>query len=259
MTGPTRPADERLEELARRLDIDLEGGPPPGEALLVWQFVPMDAGLPGWRPERVRRLPVEDSPPMTRSAWRPAEAADEDVLLMLDIVECADATDARAWLLRVLAGVQSTAIERLARGAPGELAIGMPGGGMLAFVRANLVCVLRNGGRTVRSVGDTAGALDGWVTARPEPGGRVPPEIRRAEAGAAEPDGLVPIHLDAAEPVERPVWFKLVAPAGQLALGEEGPRYRPERAGGPATIRIYAVGPGGVAMTSIDIGGEPGR
>lgn len=248
--------DERQKALAARLDIDLEAGPPPGESLLVWQFVPMEDGLPGWRSERVRQLPIEGSPPMTRSAWRPAEASeDDDVLLMLDTLECADAADARAWLLRVLAGVQSTAIERPAQAAPGDVAAGMPGGGMLAFTRANLVCVLRNGGRSVRSVIDTAGALDSWVAERPEPGGRVPPEIRRAEAGQARPNGEVPIRIDAAEPADRPVWFKLVAPGGQLALDESGPVYRPERAGRPGSVRVYAVGPGGVAAESIDIGG----
>ena len=255
MTDPQRPADERLKALAARLDIDVEAGPPPGDSLLVWQFVPMEAGLPGWRLERVRRLPIEDSPPMTRSAWHPAEPSDDDVLLMLDTIECADAAEARAWLLRVLAGVQSTAIERPER-APGDVAVGMPGGGMLAFTRANLVCVLRNGGRSVRSVSDAAAALDGWLADLPEPGGRVPPEIRRAEAGPAGPDGEVALGIEAGEPADRAVWFKLVAPAGQLRLEERGPVYRPARPGRRAgTVRVYAVGPGGVAAASIDIGG----
>ena len=256
MTDPQRPADERLKALAARLDIDLEAGPPPGDSLLVWQFVPMEAGLPGWRPERVRRLTIQDSPPMTRSSWVPAESSEDDVLLMLDTIECADAVDARAWLLRVLAGVQSTAIERPDRAAPGDVAVGMPGGGMLAFTRANLVCVLRNGGRSVRPVSDTAGALDGWLAERPEPGGRVPPEIRRAEAGRAGPDGEVAIDIEAGEPADRAVWFKLVAPAGQLRLEERGPVYRPAQPGRPGTVRVYAVGPGGSAAQSIDIGGE---
>lgn len=255
MTDPQLPADERLKALAARLDIDLEAGPPPGDSLLVWQFVPMEAGLPGWRPERVRRLPIEDSPPMTRSAWHPDPPSEDDVLLMLDTMECADAADALAWLLRVLAGVQSTAIERPERAAPGDVAVGMPGGGMLAFTRANLVCVLRNGGRLVRSVTDTAGALDGWLAELPDAGGRLPPEIRRAEAGPAGPDGEVAIGIEAGERADRAVWFKLVAPSGQLRLEQRGPVYRPARPDRPGSVRVYAVGPDGVAAESIDMGG----
>ncbi len=255
MTEPRRPGDERLKALATRLNVDLEAGPPRGDSLLVWRFVPMETGLPGWRSEGVRPLPIADTPPMTRSAWRPAEASEDDVLLLLDTIECADAADARGWLLRVLAGVESTANERPPERAPGDVAVGMPGGGMLAFTRANLVCVLRNGGRSVRSVIDPAAALDGWVADLPEPGGRVPPEIRRVEAGPAGPEGEVALDVEAGEPAERAVWFKLVAQGGQLRLEERGPIFRPARRGRRGSVRVYVVGPGGVAAESIDIGG----
>jgi hypothetical protein len=162
MTRPDDQPDPHLKALQAALDISLEPEPTEGEALLVWQFVPMEDGLPGWRTERVRQLPIEGWPPTTRSSWRPADG-DEDVLLMLDTHECADAADARRWLLRVLAGVQSTAIERLSRDGPGDLAVGMPQGGLVVFSRANLVCALRNGGPSVRPLTDTARALDGWV------------------------------------------------------------------------------------------------
>jgi hypothetical protein len=75
------------------------------------------------------------------------------------------------------------------------------------------------------------------------------------EAGPEGADGEVAIGIEAGEPADRAVWFKLVAPAGRLRLEEAGPVYRPARPDRPGTVRVYAVGAGGVAAESIDIGG----
>jgi hypothetical protein len=254
--------DAHIEALQAVLEIGPEPEPTEGEALLVWQFLPMEAGLPGWREERVRRLSIEGWPPTTRSSWRPAQAGaakddDEEVLLVLDTHECADAADARRWLFRVLAGVQATAIERLSRDAPGDVAVGMPQGGLVVFTRANLVCALRNGGRTVRSMAAAAGSLDGWVTERPEAGGRLAPEILRAEAAPAQAGGQLALRVEAREPADRPVWFKLTAPSGTLALVDGEPQYRPAPGAGATTLTVYAVGPGGAAVETMEIPAGP--
>lgn len=251
------PAD-RIKELRARLGFDDEPSEPQGEALLVWQFFPMEAGLPGWRPEKVRRLDIEGRPPVTRSAWRPGD--EQDVALMLDTYECADSADARDWLLRVLAGVQSTAYGRMQDEMPGDLAFGMPEGGAMVFARANLVCQLRNGDRTIRPVNEPARSLDRWVAEPPQEGGRMPPELVRVQAGAAEGGAEgVTIQLEARDPADRPVWFRLSAPSGGLSIVDGLPRYQPERDAAPATITVAAIGPGGASIGTIEPGSGPGQ
>jgi hypothetical protein len=262
MKSPDDLPAERLKELRARLGADDEQPEPPAEALIVWKFIPMQRGLPGWRAERVRRLEIEGRPPATRSAWRPVDvdAADEDVVLMLDTYECSDRADAREWLLSLLASVQSTAMGRLGGEAPGDLAFGMPEGGSVVFARANLVCQLRNGGRAVRSVVVPARSLDRWVAEPPQPNGRLAPEFSRVEAGPGEAgEGDLPLQLEARDPADRPVWLRISAPTGALALVGGQPRYRRDPDAAPATITVAAIGEGGVAVRTIEVGSSPGR
>jgi len=249
---------ERLKELRDRLRLDDEPSPPSAEVLLVWQFIPLEAGLPGWRAERVRRLAIDHWPPATRSTWRPADAAGEDVLLLLDTYECVDSSDARRWMLRLLASVQSTAIARLEQEAPGDIAFGMPGGGSVISARANLIFHMRNGGHSVRSVAEAARALDRWVAEPPGQDGRLVPEFIEAEVRPGEADaGGFAIQLEARDPADRPVWFRISSPSGALFLVDGRPRYRPDTDATPAALTVAAVGEGGAAVRTIEI--SPGR
>jgi hypothetical protein len=253
------PSAERTKELRARFGLDDELPEPRGETFIVWQFIPMEAGLPGWRAENVRRLEIDGRPPLTRSAWRPA-GEEADVALMLDTYECADRADARDWLLRVLAGVQSTAYGRLQGEMPGDLSFGMPEGGAMVFARANLVCQLRNGDRKVRPVIEPARSLDRWVADPPQAGGRLPPELVRVEAGDGEAGtGDVAIRIEARDPADRPVWYRISAQSGALSLVTGQPHYRQDPDAGPAAVTVAAIGPGGVTVETIELGAGPGR
>jgi hypothetical protein len=113
---------------------------------------------PGWILIKSQR---HDSsrPPFVLSLWRSANQ--EDVLLSVRIIECANTAAAREQLLEELGNFESPIIERRA-GAVGEVAFGLRDS-MIVFVRANLVVLILNAGPKVVSVYEVAGFLDGMI------------------------------------------------------------------------------------------------
>lgn len=114
--------------------------------------------LPGWTLVKSTRNDAFD-PPRLDTFWQPTGTA--DALLGVRIIERPSGEAAREALLGVLADVQSAAIRRRTDLGIGEVAFGQEM--MVAFVRGNLVVIVRNAGRRVFEVLDVARQVDAVV------------------------------------------------------------------------------------------------
>jgi len=90
------------------------------------------------------------------------------------------------------------------------------------------------------SVLDAARALDSWVTAVPEPGGTLPPQISRVDMSDQGE-----IDFDITDPLERPVWVKLRTDEARLSRRRGKAVLQPGR---PAAVTVVAVGENGIAV-----------
>jgi hypothetical protein len=61
------------------------------------------------------------------------------------------------------------------------------------------------------------------------------------------------LRVEARDPADRPVWFKATAPTGALTLVDGEPHYRPAPGAAATTVTVYAVGPGGTAVETIEV------
>jgi hypothetical protein len=233
---------------------------PVAGAFLVWRHFLGGRELPGWRAHRIQRVEAPGFPPAHQSIWQRADGRGQ-ILLAFDVHETASAADAREFLVRLLAEFQSPLLERIP--AIGDVAFTVPGEGAIVFARANLLVALRNAGAETISLGDLARRYDENLRARP--GGGMPwedtPAIARFEAPARAVVGqAVPLALDVETRAGRPVWFKLYATAGSLAVENDRPVFRPAAAG-PAEISAYAItadGAAGSRTIRIDVEALPG-
>jgi len=159
-----------------------------------------------------------------QSIWR--DALQPAVLVRLDIFECVSQADARERVVWLLGECQSPLIAP-ANGV-GDVAFGSRHDGVLLFVRANLVYLLRNVGTRATSTRGAALALDADATSMP-PDRRRPLEIsaddEASSTGEQSQDLRVSIQDNSSG------CRKFVAPHGAIAI--EGPSivYRGPRHG----------------------------
>lgn len=206
-------------------------------ALFVWELSPGRVELPGWTCERVRqRLPSANAtgslraeaaasagvspvtiPAVSQCPWR--SAAHPGVLLKADLFECASRGQAGEILLRLLGEFESPLMAPK-RQAPGDIAFGGRGDGLLLFTRGNLVCLCRNAERVIASVMPMAAALD-----RAAVGGSAGARRRRVAAAphprdADEREGEVEVVLLEAAVTRRAdaEVRRFAAPSGDIVL-----------------------------------------
>jgi hypothetical protein len=220
----------KLEFLQQRYDFaDWRGVDQQAETLFIWNYFMSESDLTGFRPEHIEEHPGNEAwPRSVRSLWR-SEAKDE-VLVDVQVFEADSRESGRNVLLQALGQFQAV-LE--SREGTGEVAFGTPGGGAVVFTLANLVVVVRAAGGSRPPVASVTEVLEAHLRERPEAGGTVVPEIDRLAAGPELPDGTVRISLEARDPLERPVWFKIftvggeaLVQAGELAFRPYGPGRR---------------------------------
>jgi len=116
--------------------------------------------LPGFAAHRIQRIESgENFPAYVRSIWQQSKS-EGDVLITMDLYECASTSAAREFLLRLLGEFQSPEVERQTPGTVGDVAFVYPGDTMLLFSRRNVVVWLRNAGPQVVSVMPLAQTID---------------------------------------------------------------------------------------------------
>lgn len=237
-----------LEAFEKHYGFDQWGGPERGaEALFIWRFALGGQELPGYRAVRIETVGQPDAPAIA-SLWSPEQL--HGVLVRVDVTEAPSVAAARAELLRVLAEFQSPQIERIENG-PGDLAFGPGGYRAVAFARANVVVVMRNGGDELETVETSARELDQLL--RQGPGAErssVRPAIRRAEAAVIGREARLAV--DAEDPLGRHVWFRFSAKSGEFRLQGDSIVFRPEVVGDQA-IEVAAINENlGVAREQVE-------
>jgi hypothetical protein len=224
----------RADSLARRFEFD--DWPARGHdrgALLVWNATVAGDELPGMTMERVKRTEASTlaetravpeaagdrtaaAPRVhVQSVWR--DDRDPGVLVRVDIFECLSEADARDKALWLLGEFESPLVERTRD--VGDVAFATRDDGLILFVRANLVYLLRNIERRGRAMRQAAQALDAAAVSTPDArrrttGTRMP---HPPESGSAETVEATLQEAEAGSP-ERPAPRKFSAPEGDIAV-----------------------------------------
>lgn len=235
-----------IEALKKRHDFDKwRGVKRTDENLLVRNFFLAGHELSGWRAGQVRRPEVPGWPPATRSNWTRPDS--EGVLVIVETFECPDLVGAHEVLMRALAEFQSP---DLTRSEVGDMGFVLPGETAALYARANLVVLVRNGGRKVIEVTEQARAVDAWISVRPEKGGPVVPEVLRLEPGVAELEvgGVLQLDIQAADPLGREVWLKFYSRLGEISLEGDTAVYRASASGTDA-VTVFALNENGAAAS----------
>ncbi len=218
------------------------------ENLFVWRFFLSGNEIPGWQAHRIQAVEAAGWPPGIQSIWH-QPPAETETLLRVDVFECASRADAHAFLIQLLGEFQSPLIGRRTEGAIGDVAFSHPGDAGLLFARANLVLLIQNAGRELVAVDDVARRIDSELIIRPDRREvRVVPEIRRFEVAAAQGaarEGVL-LEVEAADPLDRPLWYKFFSPSGEVLLAEGRLIYR-AAASGPQEVTVYALNANGGA------------
>jgi hypothetical protein len=113
--------------------------------------------FPAWRLVRQTRREPPGHPPFVRSMWQGESA---QVLMGVDVHECASPLEAREYLLRRLGEMQGPVLARADAPDLGEVAFVTPGETMIVFARGSIVAVLHTAGRRVIPLSDASRTLD---------------------------------------------------------------------------------------------------
>lgn len=234
---------EELERLKQEHGYEAWGGRTTlEENLFIWRLFLVGDELPDWQAHRLRPIETEDGPSVIQSFWRPrAEAG--DVFLRVDVYESDSRLAAHEFLLQHLGTFQSAMLTRDDKEPVGDVSFATPERYCVLFSRANVVVVLRNAGRDLSPVGEIAQDFDGYLVQRPEVDTeKVAPRIDDFAFADKEPKPGVsmPLRLDAADPLERPLMYKFYSSSGELLLEDKRLMYRAASAG-PQEITVFAV------------------
>lgn len=203
------------------------------ENLFIWKFFLAGNEFPQWKAHRIRPVEAPGWPPAIQSLWRQEEGG-EDTLMRVDTYECFSRTAAHEFLVRLLGEFQSPDVVRQKENLAGDVAFAGPGGGMLLFSRANLVVLMRNAGRDIVEVAETAARFDkDLYSPQKAEKAKVVPEIRsfRTPSKVFKINDSIPLELDASDPLERPLWYKFYSGQGEVFLEEGRLLYRSDIAG----------------------------
>jgi hypothetical protein len=241
-------AGDHLEPLRQRYSFaDWAGQSSLPESLVVIGFFLGASELPDWQRYRVERFDGAQTR-RTQSTWTRAEGADE--LLRVDLLECPSRTVAHEALLHAIGEFQSAALARQQIGV-GDIAFGN-GDFAVVFARGNLVAMLRSAGRRLVPVVGVSRELDQRLTSRAAESRGVAPSIGRFEPESDEVavGQPVPLRLEAADPLGRPVWFKVFAAGGDLRIEDGTPVYQADTPGSHQ-LTAFAVNENGGVATSV--------
>jgi hypothetical protein len=226
------------------------------ENLFIWRFFLIGTELPDWRPERVRTIAVDGSPPLLRSVWRGTSEA----TVSLEVFECASRLAAHDQVLELLGTIQSTEVRQDEAGRFGDVAFATPTDTLALFARANLAVFVRNAGPTVVPVVDVAAGFDQRLVERPSPGGAVVPEIRRLSLrtyGELRTGITVPLEIEAEDPAGRQVRYTIWTRAGEIRRDGDTLAYHAGPQGSDM-ITVYAVNESaGVAVSELNVEVRP--
>ncbi len=151
--------ETQQQELKRRFNYEAWSHDDSAQEKAVLRDIALsEIELPDWSANRIQRMSTKNFPPYVRSMWQP-RAEGTEVLVRVEVYECASTQAAREFLLRLLGEFQSNQIERRDNVA-GDVAFVYAGDTMVLFSRNNVVVWLRNAGAEVVSVAFLAKQID---------------------------------------------------------------------------------------------------
>jgi hypothetical protein len=235
------------------------------ENLSAWRYFLHEGSLSSWRPYRNQQIEAPRVPVLPQAAtragltqprwlravqsvWTPVEGTGE-AILNIDVYECASRVAAHEFLVRMLGEFESPLVAHQEQIDIGDVVFTGPANSAILFARANLVFLVRNGGRNLVSVDDPAGQLDRDLISKPgaEPG-RVETRVLRFEADERElkrgREVDIPIEIEEGLTAEIPPMYKFFSPTGEVVLEEGRPVYR-SVSPGSQEIDMYAINPSG--------------
>lgn len=234
---------EELERLKHEHGFDAWGGRTTlEENLFIWRFFLVGDEFPDWKAHRLRPIETETGPSVIQSFWRPKET-DGDVFLRMDVYESESRIAAHEFLLHHLGTFQSPMLTRDDKEPVGDVSFATSERYCVVLSRANVVIVLRNAGKDLIPVSGVAQDLDRHLVQRPAVDTeKVAPRIDDFAFADREPKPGVsmPLRLDAADPLERPLMYKFYSSSGEVLLEENRLVYRAASTG-PQEITVFAV------------------
>lgn len=220
-----------------------------GESLFIWRYYLAEDEFPGWKPVLIQPVRTPDWPPAFESVWQSADEKAE-ALLTVNVYEANSRLEAHGFVIRLLAEFQSSQVTRQEQGHVGDVAFAPPEDAAILFVRANLVILMQNGGREIIPLRPLASRLDESLITRPRlDEGQVFPQIRRFSVPAerVKTGDTLPLEIDAADPLGRPLWYKIFSPTGEIQLRDGSPIYIPSAAG-EQRLTLFALNPNRAAV-----------
>lgn len=128
-----------------------------------------DSDIPGWTRERAKRV-GHAAPPLFHSVWR--NSSNDDGIITIRIIECADASAAQDQLLEELGTFHSTTVEpRDGADSIGDVSFGRVEF-MALFARANVVVTILNAGPESVPVAGVARDVDMFIQRKIATGSR---------------------------------------------------------------------------------------
>lgn len=249
-----------IETIKRRFDFDAwRTKTTLVESLFVRNLTPRGHEVPGMAVQHVRRTEpaamaaaalgtdtartvdasnanmIDRAPRVhVQSIWR--DVLRPDVIVRVDLFECTSQDDAREKAVWMLGEFESPLVEP-AHGV-GDVAFGSRQDGVLLFVRANLVYLLRNVGRRAVTTRGAALALDADATNTPA---HLLRPFRRTARNVARGDGTTIVEVtlgDEGDPGTPAACRKVVTPQGEIHARGTSIVYRgPES--GLDVLRLY--------------------
>ena len=217
-----------------------------GQSLFVCNSAIESSDLPNWTLHRQRRIePVwaatdihpailaarsveRDStpdvpPPATRTIWTRVEQP--DVVVRIDLLECASRDDAHERVVRMVADFESPLVSE-AEGPLGDVAFSGGGGGLILFARANLIYLLRNVGRLAVSVEPMALSLDAAAIPVPDRGVAMSALHAPAAPASESDDPTMELTLQDGPADRAQGCWKYMSPVGDFLMRERRVFYR---------------------------------
>lgn len=234
-----------IEAVRRRLVAAPANAKRAGPMVLVRQYRHVAGQTPGWRLLQQRQLQPAGRADVVRLTLMTLAADDNaDSMLKLDVYETVSPEAANALMVELLTGFQTLPERLVVSREIGDAEVMLPDDRTRLFTRGNLVVSVTNAGTRIVAAGETAKALDDFITAPARPAamhkrGAAPSEAAAPEGamlrfvtdgGALRQDAEGTLLVEADRPPA--VAYALDEQSGAwypVALGKSGPSGRRKR------------------------------
>ena len=187
--------------------------------LFIWKYFVTGSELPDWNAYTIESIKIPKWPPLIKSIWQHSKIGSESAI-RIEMFECASRLKAHNYLLFLLSTFEHTLTKYEEESSVGDVSFTNEGETTFLFARANMCYKFVNADRKVVRVCDYAKQFDqDLIKTEDFREEKVKPEIVtfnvKNRFSFQEPTKL---DLEAQDPLNRRIWFKFVAPLGEIQL-----------------------------------------